>query len=197
MRTALKTGLILLVAWTVHAQMPGPQRKPGGPGAPGLMPQNALDDFAARISRYLELRAKLGAGLSGVTGADDPAHVRSVEVAWAQRIRSARARARQGDVFSPQVAAAVREILRQQMDAGARKTIMDDNPGAFSNHVNDSYPKARPLSTVPPGLLMHLPKLPDDLQYRFVGADLILHDTRTNLIVDRLPEAISRGGPSR
>ena len=69
-------------------------------------------------------------------------------------------------------------------------TIMDDNPGVFSRRINRSYPKKRPLSTVPPGILAVLPTLPADIQYRFVGRDLILHDTRANIILDRLPYAI-------
>jgi hypothetical protein len=35
-----------------------------------------------------------------------------------------------------------------------------------------------------------LPRLPADIEYRFVERHLILLDTRANLIVDRLPYAI-------
>ena len=38
--------------------------------------------------------------------------------------------------------------------------ILDDNPGHFSYDINDTYPKRRPLSSVPPGILMLLPRLP-------------------------------------
>jgi hypothetical protein len=40
-------------------------------------------------------------------------------------------------------------------------------------------------------LLEALPELPDELQYRFVGLDLILLDVDANLIVDILPAAVS------
>ena len=43
----------------------------------------------------------------------------------------------------------------------------------------------------PPCVLAVLPPLPDELQYRFVGRDLVLVDIEANLIVDVLPEAIS------
>ena len=44
--------------------------------------------------------------------------------------------------------------------------------------VNQPYPKAEPLSTVPPDVLKALPVLPEDLEYRFVGKHLILYDAR-------------------
>jgi hypothetical protein len=45
------------------------------------------------------------------------------------------------------------------------------------------------LATVPPLLLLRLPKLPEGLEYRFMGRDLILHDTTANIIVDFLRAA--------
>ena len=50
-----------------------------------------------------------------------------------------------------------------------------------------------PLATFPPLLLGTLPRLPDDLEYRFMGRQLVIRDTRTNLIVDYL----SDGAPVR
>lgn len=50
--------------------------------------------------------------------------------------------------------------------------------------------EGRPLSTMPPNLLAALPPLPRDIQYRFVERHLILLDTRTKLILDRIPYAI-------
>ena len=83
-----------------------------------------------------------------------------------------------------------REVLRLEMDADTWAAIMDDNPGEFLNRINGTYPGKRPLSTVPPNILARLPRLPHDVQYRFLGRHLILHDTRANLILDRVPYAI-------
>ena len=41
-----------------------------------------------------------------------------------------------------------------------------------------------------PGFLWTLPALPEELQYRFVGRDLILLDVHANLVVDILRDAI-------
>jgi hypothetical protein len=39
-------------------------------------------------------------------------------------------------------------------------------------------------------VLLKLPPLPKDLEYRFLGRDLILLDIHANLIVDFIPAAI-------
>jgi len=153
-------------------------------------PDEVFKDFSKRVSDYSALRSKMEKGLPVAAANGDPADVRSAELALARRIRTARATAHQGELFTPQVASAFRKILRS-IDADTWKEIMDENPGPFPTRINDAYPKTQPLSTVPPNLLARLPKLPDGIEYRFVGSNLILHDTRSNLIVDRIPEAIS------
>lgn len=42
----------------------------------------------------------------------------------------------------------------------------------------------------PPTLLMHLPLLPKELQYRIVGSTLVLYDMSSDLIVDFMPNAV-------
>jgi len=125
-----------------------------------------------------------------LTVTDDPREIRRAQRALAKRIRDAREDAREGDIFTPAIAVEFREVLQLEMDADTWASIMDDNPGEFSNRINGTYSGKRPLSTVPPNILARLPRLPDDVQYRFVGRHLILHDTRANLILDRIPYAI-------
>jgi hypothetical protein len=67
---------------------------------------------------------------------------------------------------------------------------MDDNPGKFSHAIDGTYPEGRTFSTMPALLLAQLPGLPHDIQFRFVGRDLILYDVRANTIIDRMPSAI-------
>ena len=43
---------------------------------------------------------------------------------------------------------------------------------------------------VPVNILARLPRLPDDIEYRFLGRDMILLDTRASVILDRIPYAI-------
>jgi hypothetical protein len=68
--------------------------------------------------------------------------------------------------------------------------IMDDSPLEFDVDVNDTYSKERPLATMPPNILLTLPDLPRDIEYRFVGRRLILRDVRANIIIDEIPRAL-------
>ena len=69
---------------------------------------------------------------------------------------------------------------------------MDENPGRLRLRVNGRYPDAVPLSTVPPQVLQGLPKLPEELEYRFIGDRLILIDIHAHIIVDLIDDAFPR-----
>jgi hypothetical protein len=77
------------------------------------------------------------------------------------------------------------------MTTEVMRAVMDENPGSFCHGINGTYPKERPLSTVPATILAVLPALPDDIQYRFLGRHLVLHDTRANVILDRIRCALA------
>src|SRR5688572_30845798 len=152
---------------------------------------SVVADFSARVWSYADLRSALENGLPPLTVTDDPAEIRRAVQALAERIRVARAGAQQGEMFTPTISVEFRRILLLEMNANTRAAIMDDQPGEFSHQINGTYPAKMPLSTVPPNVLAVLPKLPDDIQYRFVGRHLILLDTRASVILDRIPYAIS------
>ena len=56
--------------------------------------------------------------------------------------------------------------------------------------VNAKYPSNLPLQSTPPTLLMNLPPLPKELQYRIVGSALVLYDMSSGLVVDFIPGAV-------
>jgi hypothetical protein len=143
-------------------------------------------DFNARVRSYFELRRQLEEGLPALAVSDNPADIWRAERALAARIRIARREARQGAIFSPAISAEFRIALLPVLDARTIDEILDDNPGEFSHRINGTYPKSRSYSTVPASVLALLPALPADIQYRFLGRHLVLHDTRANVIVDRL-----------
>jgi hypothetical protein len=71
---------------------------------------------------------------------------------------------------------------------------MQEVPTRTAPRVNANYPETAALATVPPLILQRLQRLPDGVEYRFMGRNLILRDTRANLIVDVLPEAVPTVG---
>jgi hypothetical protein len=60
----------------------------------------------------------------------------------------------------------------------------------MSAAVNETYPDGVAYTTVPPTLLLVLPKLPDEVVYRVVLHDLLLLDLKANLVVDVIPGII-------
>ena len=110
------------------------------------------------------------------------------------KIRTARATAKAGDIFTPDTRPVFRRLLTPSLKGAEGKenkaAIRDDNPGTMTVKINMPYPKAEPLSTMPPDVLKALPVLPKDLEYRFVGKHLILYDARAGLVVDYIPNAI-------
>jgi len=151
-------------------------------------------EFSTRVSSYVELRGELEKGLPALTLTDRPEEIRRAERALARRIRAARAKAKQGDIFTPTISVEFRKALLVVMDAETWAAIMDDNPGTFSVRINGTYPEKRPLSTVPPNILAALPQLPDDVEYRFVGPHLVLFDTRARVLLDGIAYAIPARG---
>jgi hypothetical protein len=147
-----------------------------------------MADFTARVSAYTSLRSELEKGLPPLT-VDEPGRVQAAVRALAEKIRVARARARRGDIFTPAIARAFKKALRN-VDESTWGDIADDNPGEFAARINASYPEHKTFSTVPPNILAILPRLPEEMEYHFLGRHLILLDTRSSVIVDWIPLAI-------
>ena len=148
-------------------------------------------DFTNRVQSYFDLRNKLQEGLPPLRVTEDVAEIRKAQRALARKIQAARHGAQEGDLFSPAISVQFREVLALEADATTWAVIMDDNPGEFSNEVNGIYPDGKPFSTMPGTVLTALPVLPADIQYRFLGRHLILLDTRANVILNRIPYAIT------
>ena len=152
--------------------------------------------FTARVQQYVKLQRNVEASLPALKRTSEAARIDEHQHALARKIAQARSGARQGDIFTHDVARQFRRIIRGEFQGPeaqrARKTIRPDDPSkvVVRLHVNDVYPDDLPLTTTPPTLLSKLPQLPPELAYRIVGRDLTLKDTKAGLIVDLIPNAI-------
>lgn len=149
-----------------------------------------LVDFSTKMEQYAQLRRSLEEGLPPLAVTDRVSDILKAEQLLARRIQQARAGARRGDIFTDDIRRGFRQLLRPVTNQATCEAVRDDNPGEFAWDVNDAYPKHQPLSTVPPSMLEVMPRLPDAVYYRFLGRDLILHDARANVILDRIDDAI-------
>lgn len=156
----------------------------------------ALADFNARVKAYVALRDKADNGAPALAKSSDPAKIKAAQDALAERIRTARAGTKRGNIFTPEIQRMflvwLRPPLKGADGAATKETIEHDNPGKLALTINGRYPDEAPLSTVPVNVLASLPQLPSslDLEYRFVSKHLILRDTRANLIIDFIANAI-------
>ena len=191
--TLLAIGLMVLAPSLGYAQEPQTLQDRDTPVFRVQVWGDIVAEFSTRVRSYCELRSELEKGLPALTVTDDPAEIRRAIRALAKRIRAARAEAREGDLFTPAVSVEFKQVLFvEMMNTSTWATIADDNPGEFTVRINSSYPERMPFSTAPPNILAALPRLPADIEYRFVGRHLILLDTRASVILDRIPDAIRR-----
>lgn len=190
MRIVLTVFVILIAhgAFAQQASQPQPAVPPVDFNVEVL--GSKVAEFTAKMEAYSALRRSLEIGLPPLAVTDNPSDIVRAENLLAERIRRARAGADRGDIFNQETRRAFRQLLRPVTNDGTCEAIRDDNPGEFSYAVNATYPKDRALSTVPPSILGVLPRLPEDVWYRFLRRDLILHDSRANIILDRIDEAI-------
>jgi len=148
----------------------------------------AAEDFESRVRQYRALQKKLAATLPKLPKRATPEQVDENQRALGALIKTERAGAKRGELLTPEMQALVKRILAVVLGGADGKTIkasiMDENPGVPNLSVNDRYPDAIPLSTMPPQVLKALPKLEEDLEYRFIGERLVLMDAHAHIIVD-------------
>jgi hypothetical protein len=190
MRTVLVAVLIVACVSAVAAQAPAPRPSGVPPNFSVQVWGDAIADFAGRVQQYVELRRRLERRLPPLVLTDNASEILTAEFTLARLVRRARHKATPGDIFTPAIAMAFRAVLAPALNGPILDVILDENPGRFDHDIDSRYPTSRPKATIPTTVLQLLPPLSDDLQYGFIGHQLIIHDTRTNTIVDRMTCAI-------
>ena len=204
--TLLAVGSLSLLACkdgSAPSSQPAEQGKAAavpGAQAPSDRPVNAdakvVEGFMERVTAYVEVHRKLEDSLPKLSKDSTPEEIDKHQRSLGQMIQNARRDAKQSDIFTPESQAVINRLLGQVFggpDGPALKaSIMDENPGIPTLQVNERYPDAVPLSTVPPQVLQGLPKLPEEMEFRFVGNSLILMDVHAHIIADFIPNAFPK-----
>lgn len=154
----------------------------------------AFKEFSKRIAAYAALHDRLESTLPKLPREATPEQIDTHQRALGGLIREERKTAKRGDIFTAESVDAIRRLLRDVFGGAEgrqlKASIMDENPVDAPVSVNSRYPDEVPLSTVPPQVLAALPKLPETLEYRFVGDRLILLDVHAHLVVDYIDDAL-------
>lgn len=152
----------------------------------------AAKEFQERIDNYLSAKKKQDIAKKPTDSAGKLAQEKQQTV---KKTQAARPKARQGDIFTPPVAAYFKKQIESTLQGTegekVRASLRHAEPlPNVQLQVNAKYPRNLPLQSMPPTLLKNLPLLPKELQYRIVGATLVLYDMASGLVVDFIPGAV-------
>lgn len=210
---ATRSGLVSL-AVTVVLAIPACRRDhtvPASPPATAESPANApatervvgplsagdaqaLATMNDRIKDYIALHQKLEGMLPPVPKDATPQQIDQNQRGLEKLVRANRSTAKPGDIFTPTAQPVIKRLLATIFGGPDGKqlksSIMDENPVGIKLAVNARYPDEVPLSTVPPEVLQTLPKLPEELEYRFIGNRLIVLDVHAHVVADFIEDAL-------
>ena len=153
-----------------------------------------IQDFQNRVAGYMKLHEAVKAELGKLKTTGSPEAIERHEHQFAHKIREARRTATQGAIFTPAITTEFRRLIGIAMKGSdathVQQSLKHAEPNRLKLRVNHSYPEGVPLQSMPPTLLLNLPTLPKDLEYRIAGHDLVLRDATGNVIIDLIPNAI-------
>ena len=152
-------------------------------------------DLTDRISAYVDLRKKAQGKVNPQKPTNSAEKIDDQEKYLAQEIKTARQDAKQGEIFTPDATALLRKLLKSSFNSAdggkVRASLRRAEPvSTVSLKINGEYPSTVPVQSMPPSVLMNLPRLPKEVEYRIVGRDLILLDVGTNLVIDIAPGVV-------
>lgn len=154
----------------------------------------ALATMNKKLEAYVELHKSMEEGLPKLPDEATPEQIDANQRLLEQRVRDARTSAKPGDIFTPEARPVIKRLLATTFGGPEgqqlRSSVLDENPVGMKLTVNARYPDSVPVSSMPPEILQTLPKLSEDMEYRFIGRHLILLDTHAHLIADFIEDAI-------
>jgi hypothetical protein len=192
----MRVSILILALWTGAVAGCGQKASVVPQPAAGAVNEPAVQDFSAKLESYSQLREQVEKQLKPLPDQASAAVITARRNELSTGVQSARRGAREGDVFTPPVRTHFARIIATEMRGADGKAVReaakqgnpkfenDGTSGPVKIAVNAKYPESAPASVMPPTLLLRLPKLPDEMRYRFVGPDLVLVDDRTGLVVD-------------
>jgi hypothetical protein len=149
-----------------------------------------------RVKEYVKMHIKIERSLPKLPKEATPEQIDKNQRALQKMVQEARATAKPGDIFTGEARPVIKRLLATVFGGPDGKqlkaSIMDENPLTPKLTVNGRYPDTVPLTSVPPQVLQTLPKLTEDLEYRFIGDSLILLDVHAHVIADFIEDAVPK-----
>jgi hypothetical protein len=157
----------------------------------------ALQIFNDRLQSYIKVHRQVEEkfNLPHMKPTHSIAKIQQRQHSMAQHVRELRSRAHDGVIFTPEVKAYFTRAVASAYQANSEGILA--SLACVSDVVeqklaaNDLYPETWDYNAMPPTLLLHIPQLPAELEYRIVNRDLIIRDVEANVIVDVLGDVIT------
>ena len=151
--------------------------------------------FEKRVKDYVKLREGIEAKMPKLSKEAKPEEIEVHKKQLQESVRAARVGAKHGDIFTPEAAALVRAIIKDEFKGKdrveLRKTVLvESEVKSVPLRVNYPYPETKEQLEMPPTLLLRLPQLPKQIRYRFVGNNMLLVDRENGLIIDYMTGAL-------
>ena len=194
--TRRTSSIVALVVALLPPAVARGQQKPADVKAAQAVNRDAqaIADFKTRVDEYVALRKKADDSAPPLKKTDQPRDIKEAQQGLVERIGAARSTAKQGDIFTPRLQQFIRTLLRPIFSGKdglqIKNEILDkEYKGEVKLAVNGRYPDEVPVSTMPPQVLAALPKLPEEIEYRFIQNNMILFDPHAHIIVDFMVRA--------
>jgi hypothetical protein len=157
--------------------------------------KETIKRYEDRVKEYVSLRSSLKAKAPKLSKDSTPEQIQAAETALVAVLRTSRASAQPGDIFTPEIAQYIRTTLKREFKPEEKKEIRKVVLEKETNipvplKVNYPYPDPKEFVEMPATLLLKLPTLPKELKYRYVNRDLLLVDSDNNMIVDYMIDAL-------
>lgn len=176
------------------ASMPAVAQTPAAQVPVSPKHREAFNAFEVRVKEYVSMREGIEGKMPKLSKDATPEQIEAHKTAFQNAVRNARTSARQGDLFVPELAAHIREVIKSEtpteVKQEVRETVTESEVKAVPVRINDPYPESEELLEMPPTLLLRLPQLPKQVRYRYVGRNMLLVDRENGLIIDFMPDAL-------
>ncbi len=155
----------------------------------------AMQDFTNRVEQYIKIHHHAELLVPHIKPTASAKKIIDRKHALAAEINKERGAVKEGNIFTPEVDAyfdrLIHSAYRQDAAAIDAGLLCMSPVRAEKLKPSDIYPEDAELTAMPSTILLHVPELPPELEYRIVNKDLIIRDREANLIVDILRNAVT------
>lgn len=170
------------------------QQNPNPQGDASAQDKQVIAAFEKRVKEYAQMREQLEGKMPKLPTKSTPEQIEAHKTAFEDTVRTARVGAKQGELFSPEIAEHIRMTIRDEFKGKdrqeLRKMVLEADTKGVPLRINYPYPDNKELVEMPPTLLLRLPQLPKQVRYRFVNRNMLLVDRENGLIIDYMVDAL-------